>query len=165
MQDSGASFSKFNSTDFQHNHQRPIAMKCLKTLSLDKLNLLSDVTMAVDKGNLLSTLCITDPIAGNVYVFQKGKTRWSAGLKWPFKTHRYAPDGQDYQIYHGVARSHLGGSHAPSLGSAYRCPSHRRHNKSKLYGKSRRETIWCSILPFAYDDTCLFSISDLCAYY
>ena len=103
-------------------------MESLNTLSLDGLNPLSDVTTAVDKGTLLSTPRITNPVAGNVYVFKRGKKQWNDGLKWPFKIHKHAQNGRDhYQIYHGVDARHLSGSHAPSLGDAYacRCPSRR----------------------------------------
>lgn len=58
-------------------------MECLNTLSLDGLNPLSDVTTAVDKGTLLSTPRITNPVAGNVYVFKRGKKQWNDGLDTP----------------------------------------------------------------------------------
>jgi hypothetical protein len=99
-------------------------MDCLNALPLDKLDPLSDVTMAVTKSSLLSDPHITNPAAGSVYVFMKGPGRWNDGMQWPFKTHRHQ-HGQEYQMYHGVNERHLSGSHAPSSGTAYRCFSRR----------------------------------------
>jgi hypothetical protein len=152
--------------EFIHDHQKPIAVKCLSTLPLDGLDPVSDVKAALERRTLLSSPRISAPIIGSVYVFLKGWTRWGDGLRWPFKTHRNARDGQDYNIYHGAAQGHLSGLYCSFCCTCVVClpSSHRRNYKSKLHCISRGECIWCCILPFAWRETRLFSIDPFRAY-
>ena len=106
-----SAFSQFDTPP--RSHQTSLAMACLEKFPLDKLDPLTHVTRAVANGTLLSNHHITNPKAGDVYVFKRGG-RWGDEMKWPFTTRRWARKVEsrpDYEIYHGVDAHHLSGSH------------------------------------------------------
>lgn len=118
MQNPGSSYSKLPTSQLRSDHQKLVATQCLNAVPLDGLDPSSEVEAALREGSLSDTH-ITQPCAGDVYVYPKGKQRWSDGMKWPFskefglrrtkllteqETHRNASNKQDYNIYHGVTR-------------------------------------------------------------
>jgi hypothetical protein len=118
MQNPGLSCFKLPTSQFRNDHQKLVATQCLNAVPLDELDPSSEVDAALRKRRL-SDIHITEPCVGDVYVYMKGKQRWSDGMKWPFskefglhrtkllteqETHRNASNKQDYNIYHGATR-------------------------------------------------------------